>query len=193
MKEQETKFRLRNNSLRSYGIAGKLCVAGCGNPTPPEAAKHGFAHQPMMELSAAEMFKSYRGIVAVMKQPTGTGKAAVEVLVDGVRDPLTPADLESWAAEYRTGLGWKTPATKADHAEEVERAMNRPEDPLEATVRREAEKRDAKLVETIVAVLEARAASRDAVHGHGSNHSKGSEPVTPATPVAPAERGRPRP
>jgi len=151
-------FKIRNNDTRSYGIAGRLCVAGSGCPTPPEAAKQiidgqPFRLPPLFELTEDEMFKSYRGIIAVMKAHTRMGTPAIEVFVEGVPTPLAPKDIEGWLADHRSKKGLPEPRTTAQHTAEAERAMARPEDPIEVQQRLAKEQERNDLVKAVAATV----------------------------------------
>ncbi len=152
----EAIFRLKNNTLRSFGFANRLCIAGSGNPTPPEAAKQltpdgiPFRLPPMFEMSETEMFRSFRGVQHAMNEYGSHGKAAIEVFVDGVRTPLTVAELDEWAADYRTRHNLREPKNRQDHHAEIEKAMNRPEDIFERQARLEKDQ-DRKDLVTLVA------------------------------------------
>lgn len=148
-------FNLVNNSVRSYGFAGRLCVAGAGCPTPPKAAETGFKLDPRFPMSESEMFKSFRGVLDTMKTVTPQGVPAIQVFIDGVKDPLSEQDLLAWAEEQRKERGWASPGTRQDHAVEVERAMDRPEDPLETLAKQGQDERDARLVRLVISALRA--------------------------------------
>lgn len=154
-KESKTVFKLRNNAVRSFGFAQKVCVAGAGCPTPPAAAKQGFEFTPLFALTETEMFQSFRGVLAAMAEHTAQGKPAIEVFVSGVKEPISITDLTNWADEHRKAKKWSAPKTVREHGAEVERAMNRPEDPLEVNMRQASEQRDARLIETVLKAIRA--------------------------------------
>jgi hypothetical protein len=198
------KFKLKNNDIRSYGFAGKTCIAGSGCPTPPEAAKqvidgHPFSLPPLFELNEGEMFKSYRGVIAAMQEVVRTsGKPTIEVFVDGVATPLTVEQIKDWAAEHRKEKGWPEPTTREQHAREMERAMDRPEDPLERQVRLEREASEARLARTVAnAMMEAFKRGGGALPTPPSEPGQGrndelDETVTVPPDGKPQGRARPR-
>jgi hypothetical protein len=161
----ETKFKLKNNDIRSYGFAGKLCIAGSGNPTPPEAAKQivdgaPFRLPPLFEMTEAEMFKSFEGVIEAMKTSTRGGRSAIEVFIDGVTTPLTVENIKEWAADYRGRLQMPEPKNHMERTREKERAMNRPEDAIERIQRTAKEEERSALVravaETVLEVMDRR-------------------------------------
>lgn len=197
MNEAKTVFFLKNHDTRSYGFAGRLCIAGSGNPTPVEAAKQivngvPFRLPPLFEMSEAEMFRSFRGVMKTMAVPTRLGFPAVEVFVDGVTTPLSAKDLDGWAADYRARNGFEQPATSDEHIREVERAMNRREDPIERQLRlAKKEERDSlvkSVAEIVMQVMKpAQAPTAPMAPVQGRNDEKPED-----APPAP-QRARPRP
>lgn len=152
-------FNLKNNDIRSFGFAGRLCVAGTGNPTPPEARAAGVNFPARFELTEDEMFRSYRGVTAAMKQRTRLNLQVIEVSLPGV-DNLSVSDLEGWAQEHRKNKGWKEPVSHEDHGKEIERAANRPEDPIEIAQRNREDERDQRMMKTLLAVMDERDARK---------------------------------
>jgi hypothetical protein len=132
-----------------------------------------------------------------------SGKPVLEVFVDGVATPLTVQQIKDWASEYRAVKGWPEPTTREQHAREVERAMDRPEDPLERQVRLEREASEARLARTVAnAMIEAfkaqqlgpvSAPTSEPVRGRNDEKPESFYTGTPEpTPPAPAGQGRAR-
>lgn len=180
----DVKFRLKNNTERSIGLAGRLCIAGSGNPTPPEAQKQiidgqPFRLPPAFEMTEAEMFKSFRGVLPHMKQLTRGGRAEIEVFIDGVPHPLEVKDIEGWADDYRGRHNLPRPQSSDDHAREAEKAMNRREDPIERQRRLEKEQERTDLVKSVTAAVLA-----------VLKPELSQAPTPEAAPPAPPARGR---
>ncbi len=98
-----------------------------------------------------------------MKEHTGHGTPALEVFIDGVQEPLTAAQIHGWVEEARAKRKLPAPKTQREHGLEIEAAMNRPEDPMEVSLRNAQEARDRRLAEIVVAsVLAAQRAEQPA-------------------------------
>jgi len=175
-------FKLKNNAVRSYGFAGRICEAGAGCTTPEEVAKAvSFRFKPVFEMSEEDMFKSWRGVIAAMKTRNPDGTHAIEVLIDGgPKEGLTPEDLKHWADEHREKLGWAKPTSLVEHGAELERVMDRPEDPLEVGVRNRQDERDKRLVEMVMKAVRGTPAPEPAPPPpRGRNDEKPEEPAQP--------------
>lgn len=148
-----TVYKLRNNSMHPHAFAAGLCVSGAGCPPNPEWQQvmqaTGKGMPPLYEMSELQMFRSHRGVLAAMKVRTLRGQPEIEVLADGIGEPLTEKQLNAAMDEYREKHGHPKPDTKEAHVAEMERSMNRPEDPIEKAQRLEREKRDERLFEMV--------------------------------------------
>lgn len=201
-----TIFRLKNNDVRSFGFSGRLCVAGSGNRTPPEAARvvingEPFRLPPLFEMNEEEMFRSFRGVLAGMATATKMNTPAIEVFVEGVATPLTAQDIESWVAEYRDRHGLSQPKNRGEVAQEIERAMNRAEDPIERQRRLSKAEEQTALIKTVTAAVlavlrpapePAPAAPVAAPRGRNDEAPEETPPAAPDAPAVPQGRARPR-
>lgn len=152
--EKSTTFRLKNNDLRGYQFAGRLCIAGTGNPTPPEAMKMNRMLPAAFFMTEEEMFRSYRGITSAMRTRTREGNQAIQVFLEGNIE-MTAEDLEAFAKDIRKRNNWAEPKTRAEITAEVERAMNRPDDPVELAAKRAKTEEGERLATAVTKALAA--------------------------------------
>ena len=115
---------------------------------PPNATMP--ALYPLTEM---QMFRSHRGVIAAMKMRCPNGEMAIDVLPDGVEPAMTVAQLESAMDEYRVSKGYAKPTKPEEHVAEIEKAMNRPEDPIERVQRLERDRTDKRQMEMFADVL----------------------------------------
>lgn len=150
-----TTYKLRNNSVRGIGLCGRVCQPFAGVMPPKQFVPLGTTQQlfPFFTMTEEEMFRGYRGVVPHMTARVMyngiSGEMELDVLADGVEPKLTVDALKRAMDEYRDKHGHKKPERPEDVTAELERAMNRPEDPVEKSARVERERRDHSMVKAM--------------------------------------------